>query len=80
MQLIKLMSTKPASLLGLQRDGFAPGQPADVALFDITNPYTINRDEFFSKSANTPFHGNKVYGRTKMTVCGGKITYEEGNL
>ena len=77
MRLVELMSTNPARILSdPQRGTLAVGTPADIAVFDIENPYTIDAYTFRSKGRNTPFDGMRVYGKTLMTVCGGNIIYQ----
>ncbi|MBQ3131096.1 MAG: dihydroorotase [Clostridia bacterium] len=75
-RLIRLMSTNPAAIL---HDGYRGtlrvGAAADVAVFDIDTPYVIDPASFKSKGRNTPFEGMEVYGRTLLTICGGKIVY-----
>ena len=75
--LLGLMSTGPARALGLGGKGLATGAPADIAVFELDNPYTIDPARFASKSRNTPFGGMEVYGRCALTAWGGKITYQE---
>ncbi|MCL2368885.1 MAG: dihydroorotase [Oscillospiraceae bacterium] len=79
-ELIRLMSTNPARMLGLERGGLAVGDAADFAVFDLTASYAIDREAFVSKSRNTPFHGMDVYGRTALTVCKGHITWEDDRI
>ncbi|WP_233654919.1 hypothetical protein, partial [Staphylococcus chromogenes] len=38
----------------------------------------IKAQDFLSKSSNTPFLGEKVYGKTLFTMVDGEIRYEEG--
>ena len=76
LELTRLMSAGPVSILGLRREGLAVGAPADIAVFDIRKPYAIDSGRFASKGRNTPFGGMEVYGRCALTVCGGKVTFE----
>ena len=76
-RLIRLMSVNPSDIIGLKRGSLADGDPADLAVIDTNTPYAIDRNTFFSKGKNTPFHGMNVYGCVKLTVCGGKISWEE---
>ena len=46
-----------------------------MTVFDIDTPYVIAPASFKSKGRNTPFEGMEVYGRTLLTICGGKIVY-----
>ncbi len=76
--MILKMSTLPAQILGLPAGTLSVGAPADIAVFDLEEKYTIDPASFLSKSVNTPFAGREVYGRTKMTIAGGTIVYREG--
>ncbi|MDR1572364.1 MAG: dihydroorotase [Clostridiales Family XIII bacterium] len=75
--LIRLMSASPAALAGLPRGRIAVGDAADIAVIDIGRPYRIDRDTFVSKGKNTPFHGMRVYGRTRCTILGGRMVWED---
>ena len=55
----------------------ALGERADITIFDLNAEYEINPDEFLSKGKATPFEGEKVFGRCKLTMVGGKIVYNE---
>ena len=76
--LMTRMSYAPAALYGLDAGSVHEGGPADLVIFDPEEEYEPLR--FKSKAENTPFAGQKLKGRVKMTVCGGEIVYnsEEG--
>jgi len=48
----------------------------DYSIWDLSEEYAIDPDEFLSKGKATPFEGQKVYGRCLETVCGGKTVYK----
>ena len=73
--MVEKMSLNPARILGLPYGTLLPGRPADVILVDLDTPWTIDRDTFVSKGRNTPFHGWKVQGLVKTTICRGRIVY-----
>ncbi|WP_257607325.1 dihydroorotase [Weissella sagaensis] len=76
-QLLDWMVVKPQQAFGLQgAQKIAAGQPADLALFDISHAYKITADEFASKGVNTPFIGATIYGQTVLTMVDGQIVYE----
>jgi dihydroorotase len=77
-ELIARMATNPARILGLQRGTLAEGAPADVTVIDPTLQWTIDANQFHSKSRNCPFHGQTVCGKAVMTIVGGKIKYRHG--
>ena len=77
MQMARLMSWQPARIAGLECGTLAEGSPADVVLIDPKEEYVIDKNTFASKGRNTPFDGWKVRGKVKMTICGGKIVYDD---
>ena len=78
-QLLSLLTDKPATVFGIKSAGFlAPGENADIAIFDIEHQKEIKEEDFKSKGVNTPFTGHKVYGETVMTFIDGKVVYQRG--
>lgn len=73
-----LMSGGPATVLGLEnfKGMLAPGYDADVVLVDLDHMYTVHADALHSKSKNTPFDGETLYGKVMLTVKAGKVTYK----
>ena len=72
-----LMSSGPAQVLGLDdRKGLlAPGYDADLALVDLDHMYTVEAAKLHSKSKNSPYDGEHLYGRVVTTIREGRITY-----
>ncbi len=75
-KLSELMTAGPASIVGVECGKLEEGGLADITLVDLNEKYRIDKNEFFSKGKNTPFHGREVYGRVRYTVVEGKIKYE----
>jgi len=73
--LIAKMTVNPAKRFGLQAGEIAIGKPADIVIFDETARWTVGA--FASKSQNSPFIGDVLYGKVKVTICGGNIVYSE---
>ena len=76
-RVIELMSTSPAALLHLPKGRIAPGDDADIVIFDPNEEWGIDKEKFLSKGRNTPFHGRTVKGKVKYTVANGIIIYQE---
>lgn len=74
-QVIDWMTAKPAQIFGLTSGTLDIGATADLALFDLDHPFEINAEDFASKSDNTPFLGEKVYGETTYTFVSGKLVW-----
>jgi dihydroorotase len=74
---IALMSANPVAILGVPGGTLAVGSPADVTLIDLNRDWTVNVNQFASKSRNCPFHGWALKGKAVMTILGGKVVFEE---
>jgi dihydroorotase len=75
-KLIQLMSENPRRIFRLG-GAMRVGERADIAVFDITKPYTIDSNEFLSMGKATPFEGEEVYGRCVMTLFAGEKVWRE---
>ena len=72
-RLAELMSKNPRARFNIDSDvGFT--------VFDLSDSYKIEPDEFLSKGRATPFEGETVYGRCLITVYGGKAVYTDKKL
>ncbi len=76
-RMVDAMSLAPRRLFGLGGGEIAVGCRADLCLLDLDGDYTIDSREFLSMGRSTPFEGWPVRGRSVMTICGGKIVYEQ---
>lgn len=76
-QLIKLMSTNPARLLGLNKGKIEPGFEADFTLIDLDETYVYTEDEILSKSKNSLLIGTELFGRVKRVYKKGVLKYED---
>lgn len=76
--LSRLMSANPARLLQTGTGLIAPGERADLTVFDPNEEWTIKKEDMISRSHNTPFDGRQVVGRVKMTFLKGELLYDDG--
>ena len=77
-QLIDWLTIKPAKTFNLPFGKIEEGGIADLTLIDLEKEKKIDNNQFFSKGKNTPFHNWEVRGIPVMTICEGKVVYEEG--
>ena len=75
------LSWNPARIAGLDtRHGrpVAPGEPANLVVFDPAARWSVDRATVVSKSSNTPFHGRELVGRVRHTVLDGTAVVVDG--
>lgn len=77
-KVIEWMTIKPAEIFNLQTGKIRVGGLADIAVFNLTESYQIDSQDFQSKSSNTPFIGKAVKGQTILTLVNGQIAWSEG--
>lgn len=75
---IAKMTTAPAKILGLEVGSLSVQSPADVTIIDPEKKWTVNPDEFCSKSRNTPFAGWELAGKAVATIVDGRPVF--GNI
>lgn len=71
-RLIELMSFKPKERFGIDTNN-------DFAVFDISEAYKIDPEDFLSMGRATPFAGREIFGRCLLTVQNGKVVYKAEN-
>jgi len=73
-QLLAMMTIHPAELCDLKTKGrLTESGDGDVTIIDPKEKWTIDVNDFASKSRNCPFDGWDVAGRAITTIVGGKI-------
>ena len=72
-RLVKLMSTRPAEILGVDAGTLRTGSPADFALLDENAQWVYSQTK--ARSANSPWFGKTLRGRVVGTFVGGKRVF-----
>lgn len=67
-RLVELMSFKPKKRFGIDTNN-------DFAVFDISEAYKIDPENFLSMGRATPFAGREVFGKCLLTVHNEKVVY-----
>ena len=75
-KVIALMTHKGAELCKLNAGTLSVGAPADICLFDPDETWTVDAEQFFSKSKNCPWHGAQLKGKVKATFVAGKQVFD----
>ena len=77
---IDLMTRRPAEICKLNAGTLAEGAPADVCLFDPDEEWLYDAKAGFSKSSNSPWHGQTLKGRVRTTIVDGKLVFDAGRI
>jgi dihydroorotase len=77
---IRKLTINPATLLGIPKGTLRPGADADVTLIDPEARWTIDPNQFRSKSRNTPYGGWEVRGRAHTVIVMGEVRYTLGGI
>lgn len=72
---IELMTENPRRIFNLG-GALMEGERADMAIFDITTPFTVDTNNFLSMGKATPFEGWELYGQCVLTLYGGKVVWK----
>ena len=75
--IIRRMTSNPASILHLQKGRLSLGSDADITIFDPDEEWVVDPEQFASKGRNTPFAGKKLKGKVKYTIVAGKVIYQD---
>jgi len=74
-EMIAKLTIHPARILGIDRGTLRPGAIADVTIIDPETEWTIDPNQFRSKSRNCPFAGWHVRGRAHSVLVAGQVKY-----
>ena len=74
-RLIGAMSCSPGRWVG-EGGGISTGAPADLALVDLSERWTVGRETLLSRSSNSPYLGRGLTGRVVGTIVGGELVYD----
>ena len=69
LELWQRISTKPAICLQQNPSAIAPGQIAELVLFNPQETWSVEKQTLKSHSANTPWLGHSLTGRVVQTWC-----------
>ena len=78
----RVMSERPAEIAGLPDQGrpIAVGEPANLALVDADEPWTVRGASLASRASNTPYEGMRLPAVVVATVLRGRLTARDGQV
>ncbi|ASP28485.1 dihydroorotase [Spiroplasma corruscae] len=76
-RLVELMYTNPNEIFRMKAPNLKEKHKANIVIWDLNNSYVIKEKTIESKSKNTPFLGEEVYGKNIYTIVEGKIKWRD---
>lgn len=74
-RLVEAMGCAPGRWVG-EGGSLAVGGPADLALVDLSEWWTVDAGTMISRSSNSPYLGRTLTGRVVGTIVGGEVVYD----
>ena len=75
-RLIGLMTVGPAGVLALPKGTLNIGADADITVIDPETGWTVDVEQFRSKSRNCPYHGWELSARAVFTIVAGVVKHQ----
>ena len=74
-KIISLFTNSPAEILKINAGLIKIGKRADITIIDPEKEGKIKKEDFVSKSYNSPFIGEELSGEIIYTISNGKIVF-----
>ena len=75
-KLVELLNVNARMRFGIGTE-IKVGAPADLTLFNLNERFTVKKEDFVSLGKASPFEGEELFGRCKITFVNGQIVYSE---
>ncbi|MCP4010313.1 MAG: amidohydrolase family protein, partial [Proteobacteria bacterium] len=72
---IALLTTNPAREISIDTGHLAPGQAADICIFDPEETWELTPDNLYCRGQSSPFIGQTLKGKVSHTLINGHIVY-----
>jgi dihydroorotase len=77
LQLIALLTTKPATVLSLPMPSLEVGAAANITVVNPNLKWTYDAKHGMSKGHNSPYSGKAMHGKPVLTIYGGAVVHQE---
>jgi len=72
---IALLTANPAREIGIDTGHLAPGQAADICIFDPDERWEMTPDSLYCRGQSSPFIGQTLKGKVSHTLIDGRPVY-----
>ncbi len=72
-KLIDLLTITPRKIMDFVQDLFEAGISAEITIIDPKESWTFSKSDIYSRSINSPFIGEKLFGKIKYTIVKGSM-------
>jgi dihydroorotase len=79
-RLVEALTAGPAAAFGLPGGSLARGAVADLAVLDPSAEWIVDPGKLRSRSRNSPWKGKRLLGRCVLTLVGGRVVHDEGEV
>ena len=80
-KIVQKMCHNPAILYEIEKRGFIKeGYYADIVIFNLNNPWTVNKGNILYKCGWSPFEGSTFRSRIYYTIVNGNIVYNNDKI
>lgn len=72
---LSLLSTQPATILGIDAGVLAANRPADICIYDPDHEWQLDTSTMLSRGKNTPLEGWNFRGKVRHTIIDGRLVH-----
>ena len=76
-EIVRVLSCRPASIIGIDSGTLADGAPADLFIFDDNRQWTVKAEQLASAGKNTPFDDWEMNGKVVHTIVDGTPAFQD---
>ena len=75
-KLISSITSNPSKILSIDKGSLSKGRDADICIFNLNQPWTVNKNKLKSKSKNTSIEDKTLQSQVLKTFLKGELAYD----
>lgn len=80
LEVIKLLTTKPRTIMGFENDLFKIGAEVELTVLDPDLEYVFKKENIKSRSINSPYLGETMIGKINYTISKNMVYKDVGSI